>query len=119
VISPIPVIGSSVRDPTTPSIFSLSSTPADSIYHLSLFVLAVTAVIFVVVVALLVFIKFRRRPGDDNREPPQIYGSNQVGLAWTVIPVLIVVVLFLATARVIHEVEDAKFPPDTIEVGSK
>jgi cytochrome c oxidase subunit 2 len=118
VISAIPAIGSSVRDPTTPSIFSPSSTPADSIYHLSLFVLAVTAVIFVVVFSLLVYavIKFRRRAGDDSREPPQIYGSNQVELAWTVIPVLIVVVLFLAAARVIHAVEDAKFPPDTIEV---
>ena len=37
-------------------------------------------------------------------------------LAWTVIPVLIVVVLFLATARVIHAVEDAKLPPGSTEV---
>ncbi len=108
----------STSDPATPSIFSPSSTPADSIYHLSLFVLAVTGVIFVVVFSLLAYaaIKFRRRKDDDGREPPQIYGSNQVELAWTVIPVLIVVVLFLAAARVIHAVEDAKFPPGTIEV---
>ena len=101
-----------------PSIFSPSSTPADSIYHLSLFVMAVTGVIFVVVFSLLAYaaIKFRRHADDDGREPPQIYGSNQVELAWTVIPVLIVVVLFLAAARVIHAVEDAKFPPGTIEV---
>jgi cytochrome c oxidase subunit II len=105
-------------DPAIPNIFSPSSTPADSIYHLSLFVLAVTGVIFVVVFSLLVYavIKFRRRPGDDHREPPQVYGSNQMELAWTVIPVLIVVVLFLAAARVIHAVEDAKFPPGTLEV---
>ena len=108
----------SLADPAVPSIFSPSSTPADSIYHLSLFVLAVTGVIFVVVFSLLAYaaIKFRRRAGDDGREPPQIYGSNQVELAWTVIPVLIVVVLFLAAARVIHAIEDAKFPPGTIEV---
>ena len=31
----------------------------------------------------------------------QIYGSNQIELSWTVIPILIVVMLFLATARVI------------------
>jgi cytochrome c oxidase subunit 2 len=105
-------------DPAVPSIFSPASTPADSIYHLSLFVLAITGVIFVVVFSLLVYaaVKFRRRADDDNREPPQIYGSNQVELAWTVIPVLIVVVLFLAAARVIHAIEDAKFPPGTIEV---
>ncbi len=60
--------------------------------------------------------KYRRRASDDDCEPPQIYGSNQVELAWTVIPILIVVVLFLASARVIHAVEDAQFPPNAIEV---
>ena len=106
------------RDPATPSIFSPASTPADSIYHLSLFVLAICLGIFLVVFGLLVYAiaRFRRRPDDDGREPAQIYGSNQVELAWTVIPVLIVVVLFLATARVIHAVEDARFPPDTTEI---
>jgi len=104
--------------PDIPSIFSPASTPADSIYHLSLFVLETCLVIFVVVFSLLAYsvIKFRRRPGDDGREPAQIYGSNQVELAWTVIPILIVVVLFLASARVIHAVEDYRFPPGTTEV---
>jgi heme/copper-type cytochrome/quinol oxidase subunit 2 len=90
----------SLADPAVPSIFSPSSTPADSIYHLSLFVFAVTGAIFVVVFSLLAYaaIEFRRRADDDGREPPQIYGSNQVELARTVIPVLIVVVLFLAAA---------------------
>ncbi|MGB8769298.1 MAG: cytochrome c oxidase subunit II [Candidatus Korobacteraceae bacterium] len=104
------------NDPT--SIFSPASTPADSIYHLSLFALAICAAIFLTLFSLLVYsvVKYRRRAGDDGREPPQIYGSNQVELAWTVIPVLIVVVLFLATARIIHAVEDARFPAGTIEV---
>ena len=60
--------------------------------------------------------KFRKRADDDGREPPQIYGSNQLELAWTVIPVLVVVVLFLAMARVIHGVQDARRPAGTIEV---
>jgi cytochrome c oxidase subunit 2 len=102
----------------TPSIFSPASTPADSIYHLSLFVMAVCAAIFLTVFSLLIYsaVKFRRRADDDGREPAQIYGSNQVELAWTVIPILIIVVLFLATARVIHAVEDARFPTGTTEV---
>ena len=54
--------------------------------------------------------------GDDGREPPQVYGSNQVELAWTVIPVLIVLVLFLATARVIHSIQDAPEAAGAIEV---
>ena len=53
---------------------------------------------------------------NDGREPPQVYGSNQVELAWTVIPVLIVLVLFLVTARVIHSIQDAPEPPGATEV---
>ena len=60
--------------------------------------------------------KYRRRGDDDGREPPQVYGSNQVEIAWIVIPVLIVLVLFLVTARVIHSIQDAPQPPGAIEV---
>jgi cytochrome c oxidase subunit 2 len=81
-------------------------------------VLAVTAVIFVVVFSLLVFsvVRFRKRRDDDGREPPQIYGSNQVELAWTVIPMLIVVTLFMATARVIAGIQKPPRPASTVEV---
>jgi len=101
-----------------PSIFRPESTPADSIFRLSLLVLTITGLIFVIVVSLLVYsiAKYRRRGADDGREPPQVYGSNQVELAWTVIPVLIVLVLFLATARVIHSIQDAPKPSGAIEV---
>ena len=100
------------------SIFEPASTPATEIHHLSLFVLEITGAIFVVVAGLLtyVIIRYRARPGDDESEPAQIYGSNQVELAWTVIPVLIVVVLFLTTARVIFAIQDAPKPEAALEV---
>jgi cytochrome c oxidase subunit II len=100
------------------NIFSPVSTPADSIFQLAMFVLAITAVIFLTVGFLLVYsaVKFRRRADDDGREPPQVYGSNQLELAWTVIPVLIVVALFLTVARFIHAIQDARRPPGAIEV---
>jgi len=100
------------------NIFAPASTPAKLVAHLSGFVLAITGIIFVVVCTLLVYsvIKFRGRAGDAGREPPQVYGSTQIELAWTIIPILIVVVLFLATARVIHAVQDAPQPPGAIEV---
>jgi cytochrome c oxidase subunit 2 len=101
-----------------PSIFEPHSTPADSILHLSWFVLSICALIFGVVGALLAYaiVKFRSRVGDAGREPAQVYGSTQIELAWTVIPILIVVVLFLATARVIHGIEDAPKPAAAVEV---
>ncbi len=100
------------------SIFSPVSTPARSIFDLSIFVLVVAGAIFTVVVTLLVYslVKFRTRRDDDAREPPQVYGSNQVELAWTVIPVLIVVGLFMATARVIADIQKPLRPASAIEV---
>src|ERR1700719_1288458 len=101
-----------------PSIFNPHSTPAESIYHLSLFVLGITALIFLVVFSLLLYVvvKFRERAADGGREPAQVYGSTQIELAWTVIPILIVVVLFLATARVIHAIQNAPKPSTAVEV---
>ena len=100
------------------SIFAPVSTPAKSIFGLSLFVLAVSAAIFFVVFTRLTYsvVKFRKRTNDDGREPPQVYGSNQVELAWTVVLVLIVVALFMATARVIATVQKAVAPANAIEV---
>src|SRR5258708_31514803 len=100
------------------SIFFPASTPASAIAGLSTLVLAVTAGVFVCVCALLVYaiVKFRRRPDDDGSEPAQVYGSNQVEIAWTVIPVLIVVVLFLASARVITGVQNADHPKESIQI---
>jgi cytochrome c oxidase subunit II len=100
------------------NIFAPASTPAKSIFGVSVFVLAVTAVIFAIVFSLLAYsvVKFRKRTNDDGREPPQVYGSNQVELAWTVIPVLTIVALFMATARVIASVQKASPPANAIEV---
>src|ERR1700730_11256376 len=108
---------SGATGPAVPSIFKPESTPADSIYGLSLLVLAITGLIFVIVFGLIAYAatKFRRR-SEDGREPPQVYGSNQIELAWTVIPVLIVLVLFLATTRVIHAIQDARMPKGAIQV---
>jgi cytochrome c oxidase subunit II len=100
------------------NIFAPVSTPADEIFKLSLLVLSVTAAIFIVVFSMLVYasIKFRERRGDDGREPSQIYGSTQVELAWTVIPVVIVAVLFITASRVIVSVQGASRLPGTVEV---
>ncbi len=110
--------GAPPNPPQVPSIFDPHSTPAESIYHLSHFVLSITGLIFAVVFSLLTYVvvKYRKRPGDTDREPTQVYGSTQIELAWTVIPILIVVVLFLATARVIHSVQDAPKPPSALEI---
>src|SRR5215470_14276968 len=77
------------------NIFKPLSTPAEAANETALLSLAVCGVIFAVVGGLLLYttIRFRQRASDNDSEPPQIYGSNQIELAWTVIPILIVFVL--------------------------
>src|SRR5271168_3026053 len=101
-----------------PNIFAPLSTPAHSIDHLSRFVLTITALIFIVVFTLLTYatLKFRGRSADAAREPAQVYRSTQIELAWTVSPILIVVVHVLATARVIHAIQDAPQPAAAVQV---
>ena len=108
----------SLLSPTT--IFSPAATPARSIYGLSLLVFGIVGGIFLVVGGLLLYamLKYRHRPADAQagQEPAQIYGSNQIELSWTVIPILIVVMLFLATARVIIANEHARKPAEALNV---
>jgi cytochrome c oxidase subunit 2 len=99
------------------NIFKPQATPAESIYHLSLLVLTVCAAIFLVVAGLLTFtiVRFRRKT-DDGREPAQVYGSNRIEIAWTVIPILIVLVLTMATARVVIAIQNKRAPADSLQV---
>lgn len=99
--------------------FQPLSRPAEMIHTSSVLVLAITAGIFVVVTALLIYVvwKFRRKgPEDDLREPPQVYGSTHIELAWTVVPIIITVVLILVTSRTIGEIQNRKMPANAVQV---
>lgn len=100
------------------NIFKPLSTPAQAIHEVSLLVLAICAGIFLVVAGLLTYtlLRFRQQPGDEKHEPPQVYGSNQLEFAWTVIPIVTVFVLFLVTARTIYDVQGAAPPADALNV---
>src|SRR5205823_11377088 len=101
-----------------PSMLRPVSTPAHEISTLAIFVLGVTTAIFVIVSGLLAYsvIRFRSRRPDDGSEPPQIYGSGPVEVAWTAVPVLIVFVLILVTARSIYSVQAVRRPPHALAV---
>lgn len=120
-------------------IFGADSPPAESIRHLAWLVLGICAAIFVIVEGLLFMavIRFRRRTRADARgtpsssaggsaaagsiaagepEPQQLYGSNPIELAWTVVPLLIVFVLGLVTIRTIREVQLTEPPEGALRV---
>jgi cytochrome c oxidase subunit 2 len=100
------------------SVFDAVSTPAHEINTVAFFVISITAVIFLIVAGLLAnsIVRFRVRPDDDGREPPQVYGSNPIEFAWTTVPVLIVLVLFLVTVRTIYVVQEPARPPGALSV---
>src|ERR1700722_4848601 len=99
------------------SIFSPASPPAESIRSLFILVLAVTGAIFLLVEGVLLYsiVRFRRqRP--EGAEPPQVYGSMPIEIAWTAAPMLIVFLLALILTRTEFEV---RVNPHTPPVGSK
>lgn len=99
--------------------FQPLSRPAEMIHGSAVLVLMITGGIFLVVTAMLIFVvwKFRRKGAEDDlKEPPQIYGSTHIELAWTVIPILITFVLILVTSRTIGEIQDAKMPANAVTV---
>jgi cytochrome c oxidase subunit 2 len=103
---------------TISSIFAPVSTPAAKEADLAKFVLVLSAVVFVVVGGLITYsvVRFRVPVGEQRPEPPQVYGSAQVEAAWTAVPLIIILVLMLATSRVIYEVQAAPAPPNAVEV---
>ncbi len=99
--------------------FSPLSVPAEIIHDSAIVVSLICLAIFLVVVFMLCYVIFKfpsKGPEDDKKEPPQIYGSSQIELAWTVIPILITVVLILVTVRTIIDIQDREMPEDTVHV---
>jgi cytochrome c oxidase subunit 2 len=94
------------------SLFDPASPDAESIRNLTFLVLVITGFIFVVVEGILLYaiVRFRRRDATAT-EPPQVYGSKPIEVAWTAAPALIVFVLVLVTTRTLWEVDAGPPPP--------
>lgn len=101
----------------TPTMFDPKGAPADTILDITWLLVGICGFIGLVVLAMIFFaiIRCRQTEGDDG-EPAQVYGSNPIELAWTVIPLLIVFVLFLVSARGIFDIEKTSAPEGALEV---
>jgi cytochrome c oxidase subunit II len=101
------------------------SPPAESIRFLFYFVTAVSAFILAVVWGVLFYslVRFRQKGNTAGHkqnvaggivasEPPQVYGSFPIEVAWTVAPGIIVLLLALVIVRTEFEVR-VKPPPET------
>ncbi len=108
------LLASSTGQADATSIFEPASPPAESIRLLAILVFVVAVFIFFVVEGVLFYSwwRFRRQAGDTSSgtdptedEPPQVYGSKPIEVAWTAAPALIVFVLVLVTTRTLWEVK--------------
>lgn len=101
------------------NIFEPRSGPADLLSQIATLTLVICAAIFLIVGGLTVYAVWhyrRRGPEDDHSEPPQVYGSSAIELAWTVPPIMIVLVLALVTARTIGELRAPRTNPNDLKV---
>jgi cytochrome c oxidase subunit II len=82
-----------------------------AVYNLYNLFLYIAAVVFAVVSGLVIWsvIRYRRR-GDEL--PTQTHGNNRLELTWTLIPTVIVLVLFVLTIQAQDRVLDRSGRPD-------
>ena len=89
------------------------------VFNLYLIVLGLAAIVFIGVEGFILYavVRYRRQPGDDVL-PEQLHGNNTVEIIWTIIPTVIVFVLFFFSMLTLSEVEASSNVPDatTVEV---
>lgn len=84
--------------PITP-VLSPHSPQASAILSLFANVLILSAVIFLIVAALVTYAVVRYRGRAGSAEPRQHFGSRRMETIWTAIPLAVVLVLFILTVR--------------------
>jgi cytochrome c oxidase subunit II len=101
------------KAPENLSIFDPVSPAGASIRDLAVLVFIITGLIFLIVECILIYsiVRFRRQPATTTSEPPQVYGSYAIEIAWTVVPGLIVFILILVVARTEWDVRPTIPPP--------
>ena len=115
----VPALSAELPEHRITNIFKPLATPAESEKSIAMLVFAITGVIFLGVAGLIAYTIWRFRHPEDaelQEEPPQVYGSNQIEVAWTVLPMLIVFVLIGVSARVIAAVENASPPAAALKI---
>jgi cytochrome c oxidase subunit 2 len=101
-------------------VFSPQSPEAQSIATLFTWFLVLAAIIFLIVAAMVGYcaVRYRARRGDSD--PPPTFGHRRLEITWTVIPVLVVLVIFVFTIRTMADVDaplEPDRPPDLVITG--
>ena len=91
---------------------------ARAIYDLGIVSTIIFALIFVIVTGAITFSIFRFRTRAGEPDPRQILGNRKVEIAWTVVPFLIVIFLFVITLSAMNRADPPPAPsPDLVITG--
>jgi cytochrome c oxidase subunit II len=88
----------------TTSPFLPASTNAKPIYDLFLIVYGIAAVVFVIVVSALLYAAVRYRGNKDTTLPPQVEGNVKLEVAWTLVPAVALVVIFIISLQTLFTI---------------
>jgi cytochrome c oxidase subunit 2 len=94
------------------------SPQARAIFDLGVVCGIIFAVIFVIVAGMIVYALMRFRWREGETDPKQLAGNKTIEIVWTAIPCVIVVALFMLTARTMNLSDPPAAPnPDLVVVG--
>jgi cytochrome c oxidase subunit 2 len=100
------------------AVFTPHSPGAQATLDLGILATVVLTIIFVLVGGTIVYSLFRYRWQESQPEPTQIAGQKTVELVWTAIPLVIVIFLFVLTARTMSKVDPPpRARPDLVVTG--
>ena len=100
-------------------VFNPQSPQARAIFDLTIVVIVVMVVIFAVVVGIVMYALLRfPRWREGERDPEQGEGNKTIEIVWTAIPLAIVAILFVLSARTMG-ISDPPPPPkpDIVVIG--
>jgi cytochrome c oxidase subunit 2 len=103
------------------SSLSPRSDVTDDIHGIYKLVFWLALVVFIGVQFAIVYtaLRYRRRKEDGTR-PPQIHGNKTLEIVWTIIPAIVLLVIFIPTVRIMYEQADSAESGDVvIEVYAK
>lgn len=84
--------------------FAPESTNAQIIYNLTIIIFAIAAIVFVGVEGTLLYFMFRyRRKGAVTGLPNQIEGNTKIEIAWTVLPAIVLAIVFFFSTKALFQ----------------
>lgn len=77
----------------------------ESIYNLSIYLFWLGVGVFIIVETWLIVSIFKYRHRYDDQLPAQIHGNTKVEIAWTIVPAIIAIFIFVLTFSAIQKIE--------------